>query len=140
MNDNMKKIFLVGAFLLSLVSCQEKYELNTAFSVPTALNGPSSLKLDVTSATPVVLSWTGGGADDGRLRKFRLNKQRFINSSFKKYVITFSVRIFRNVAFNYSAATARTISTVSYCESRRCVVCVGNCVGVNEALCTSFKD
>ena len=65
MNDNMKKIFLVGAFLLSLVSCQEKYELNTAFSVPTALNGPSSLKLDVTAATPVVLSWTGGGAADG---------------------------------------------------------------------------
>ena len=62
---HMKKIFLVGAFLLSLVSCQESYELNTDFSVPTELSGPSSLVLDVTSATPVVLSWNGGAADGG---------------------------------------------------------------------------
>lgn len=61
----MKKIFLAGALLLALVSCQESYELNTDFTVPTELSGPSDLVLDVTSPTPVELSWTGGGAADG---------------------------------------------------------------------------
>lgn len=61
----MKKIFLAGALLLAMASCQETYELNTNFSEPTELNGPSNLILDVTSPTPVVLSWNGGGAEDG---------------------------------------------------------------------------
>lgn len=48
-----------------MVSCQEDYELNTDFAVPTELSSPASIQLNVSSPTPVVLSWSGGGAADG---------------------------------------------------------------------------
>ena len=45
--------------------CQPKYELNTMFTMPTSLDSPSAVTLDVTSSDRVVLSWNGGGAADG---------------------------------------------------------------------------
>ena len=61
----MKKIANIILSLLILVGCQEKYELNVDFQLPTHLDSPTAIQLDVTSAEPVVLSWTGGGAADG---------------------------------------------------------------------------
>ncbi len=60
----MKKIILVSTALLALVSCQ-KYKFDTVFSAPTELDSPSSVNIDPTSGQNVVLSWTGGGAEDG---------------------------------------------------------------------------
>ena len=61
----MKKILWICSALLAMVSCQEDYELNTDFAVPTELSSPASIQLNVSSPTPVVLSWSGGGAADG---------------------------------------------------------------------------
>nr|WP_276743559.1 SusE domain-containing protein [Petrimonas mucosa] len=61
----MKKIANIILSLLILVGCQEKYELNVDFQLPTHLDSPTAIQLDITSAEPVVLSWTGGGAADG---------------------------------------------------------------------------
>lgn len=61
----MKKILLICSVFLAMVSCQEDYELNADFTVPTELNSPASIQLDVSSSVPVVLSWSGGGATDG---------------------------------------------------------------------------
>ena len=61
----MKKILWICSVLLAMVSCQEDYELNTDFAVPTELSSPASIQLNVSSPTPVVLSWSGGGAADG---------------------------------------------------------------------------
>lgn len=62
----MKKILLICSVFLAMVSCQEDYELNADFTVPTELNSPTSIQLDVSSSVPVVLSWSGGGG--GRRR------------------------------------------------------------------------
>lgn len=51
--------------VLLLAGCDDDYDFNDAFTVPTELSSPKSITLDVTSTIPVVLSWTGGGADDG---------------------------------------------------------------------------
>lgn len=61
----MKKILLICSVLLTMVACQEDYDLNVGFSVPTELNSPVAIQLDVTSSVPVVLSWSGVGAADG---------------------------------------------------------------------------
>lgn len=61
----MKKILLICSVILMMMSCQEKYELNVDFSVPTELNSPASVQLDVSSSEPITLSWSGSGADDG---------------------------------------------------------------------------
>ena len=61
----MKKILSIIAIILLFAGCQPKYELNTAFNMPTSLNSPSSVTLDVTSSDRVVFSWEGGGAADG---------------------------------------------------------------------------
>lgn len=61
----MKKILLICSVLLTVIACQEDYDLNADFTVPTELNSPASIQLDVTSSVPVVLSWSGGGAVDG---------------------------------------------------------------------------
>lgn len=55
----------MAAAVLTLVGCQPKYELDTAFTMPTELVSPSNVTLDVTSSETVVLSWNGGGANDG---------------------------------------------------------------------------
>ena len=52
----MKKILWICSVLLAMVSCQEDYELNADFAVPTELSSPASVQLDVSSPTPVVLS------------------------------------------------------------------------------------
>lgn len=62
---NMKKILLICSVLLTMMACQEDYDLNAGFAVPTELNSPASIQLDVTSSVPVQLSWSGGGATDG---------------------------------------------------------------------------
>ncbi|MDR0891546.1 MAG: SusE domain-containing protein [Mediterranea sp.] len=62
----MKKIIGIYALLLlALTGCQKDYKLNSSFSVPTQLNSPAPVQLDVTSTNLITLSWTGGGADDG---------------------------------------------------------------------------
>lgn len=61
----MKKILSIFIVALAFISCQENYELNTDFSVPTELSSPSAITLDVTSNVPVQLSWSGGEAADG---------------------------------------------------------------------------
>ncbi len=60
----INKIAIVFAAALAFGACQ-KYELNTDFTVPTELNNPASVALDVTSTKTVVLSWEGGAAADG---------------------------------------------------------------------------
>ena len=61
----MKKILSIFAIIVALASCQKTYELNTMFTMPTALDSPAAVVLDVTSSKTEVLSWTGGGAADG---------------------------------------------------------------------------
>lgn len=61
----MKKILSIFAIILLFAGCQPKYELNTMFTMPTSLNSPSAVTLDVTSGQTVTLSWDGGGAADG---------------------------------------------------------------------------
>ena len=61
----MKKILSIFIVALTFICCQEKYELNTDFSVPAELSSPSAVTLDVTSNVPVLLSWSGGEAADG---------------------------------------------------------------------------
>lgn len=65
----MKKILLfnlVVTLLIAVTSCNdEDYSFNPTFTTPTELSSPKSITLDVTSGVPVILSWTGGGAEDG---------------------------------------------------------------------------
>lgn len=65
----MKKILffhLLITLLVAATSCgNEGYSFNPAFATPTELSSPKSMTLDVTSTIPIVLSWTGGGAEDG---------------------------------------------------------------------------
>lgn len=61
----MKKILSIFAIILLFAGCQPTYELNTAFTMPTSLDSPASVVLDVTSSNTVVLSWEGGSAADG---------------------------------------------------------------------------
>ena len=62
----MKRNLLIFITLLAAVfGCTQKYELDTEFTMPTELASPSSVVLDVTSSSTVVLSWTGGKANDG---------------------------------------------------------------------------
>ena len=63
----MKKITLLLSALLALGACQKHYEFNTDFTLPTELDSPSAVSLDVTSTQTVVLSWNGGKAADGGL-------------------------------------------------------------------------
>ncbi len=63
----MKKITLLLSALLSLGACQKHYEFNTDFTLPSTLDNPSAVTLDVTSSQTVVLSWEGGKAADGGL-------------------------------------------------------------------------
>ena len=78
----MKKILWICSALLAMVSCQEDYELNTDFAVPTELSSPASIQLNVSSPTPVVLSWSGGGAADGGIdrKSTRLNSSHKVQS------------------------------------------------------------
>lgn len=63
----MKKIIFAILGIVALLGCQTKYELNTNFTAPTQLDAPELVILDVTSAERVILSWSGGEAEDGGL-------------------------------------------------------------------------
>jgi len=67
----MKKIISIFAAILAVVGCQ-KYEFNTDFTMPTTLDGPSSVTLDVTSTETVILTWEGGGAADGGIMLYEV--------------------------------------------------------------------
>lgn len=53
------------ALVAAFCGCTQEMELDTEFTMPTALESPASVVLDVTSSSEVVLSWTGGQANDG---------------------------------------------------------------------------
>lgn len=57
-------LFISAVALAAVIGCQ-KYELNTDFSMPTELQAPPTVQLDVTSSETIVLSWNGGRAADG---------------------------------------------------------------------------
>ncbi|MDY0104508.1 MAG: SusE domain-containing protein [Lentimicrobium sp.] len=61
----MKKLILALIAAVLLVGCNEVYEFSTEFSVPTTLNSPASVVLDVASANNVKFTWSGGGAEQG---------------------------------------------------------------------------
>lgn len=63
----MKYLYLpiITAIVLLFSNCTKDYNLDTEFKVPTELNSPKKVMLDVTSSSKIVLSWTGGGANDG---------------------------------------------------------------------------
>ena len=63
----MKKIIPILTLLLALTGCKKTYEFNTDFTLPTSLNSPANVVLDVTSSQTVVFSWEGGKAADGGL-------------------------------------------------------------------------
>lgn len=61
----MKYIFILLAVVVLLIGCEDKYDLNTNFTIPTELTSPASVDIDVSITAPIVLSWKGGGAEDG---------------------------------------------------------------------------
>ena len=60
-----KNLILFLTLVATLCGCAQKFELDTAFTMPTELDSPANVTLDVTSTSNVVLSWTGGFANDG---------------------------------------------------------------------------
>lgn len=67
----MKKALIIILALASLFACK-KYELNTAFTAPTELDGPEEVILDVTSAERIVFFWSGGKAEDGGIILYKV--------------------------------------------------------------------
>lgn len=61
----MKKILWTISLVIIALSCTPVYEFNTDFSVPTALESPAEVQINVASVDNIVLSWTGGGATMG---------------------------------------------------------------------------
>lgn len=61
----MKKIYLIVFALILLAGCQDAYEFNPGFSVPTVFHSPESVQVDLTSTRNIVFSWEGGKAEDG---------------------------------------------------------------------------
>ena len=60
-----KNLILMITLLAAVFGCAQKFELDTNFTMPTELESPASVTLDVTSSETVVLSWKGGFANDG---------------------------------------------------------------------------
>ena len=61
----MKNIVLVFILALLMVGCKEEYVFDAEFTIPTVLNSPASVVIDVASPTNVILSWDGGAAAQG---------------------------------------------------------------------------
>ena len=61
----MKKIVKLFILAFLFVSCNEEFNFNPNFSVPTSLNSPESVVIDVSSTQNIDLTWTGGGAESG---------------------------------------------------------------------------
>lgn len=60
----MKKALAILLVFAALAGCKT-YELDTSFSVPTELDAPEDVLLDVSSSERVVFFWSGGSAADG---------------------------------------------------------------------------
>lgn len=62
----MKYLYLslITVLLLFFSNCSDDYSLSSGFTVPTELSSPKKVNLDVTSSNNIILSWSGGGADD----------------------------------------------------------------------------
>lgn len=61
----MRRIIYLSFVFLILIGCEEKYKLSTGFTSPTNLNSPLDVNIDVKSTENILLTWTGGGAEDG---------------------------------------------------------------------------
>ncbi|MGX5688459.1 SusE domain-containing protein [Arcticibacter tournemirensis] len=63
----MKKlqVSIIMVVLLAFFGCKDDYQLSTDFTVPSDLSSPKKVILDVTSSSPIMFSWSGGGAADG---------------------------------------------------------------------------
>ncbi|MBD1431857.1 SusE domain-containing protein [Sphingobacterium sp. DN00404] len=61
---NLTFLIIAGTLFL-LGACKKEYLLSTDFTVPAELVSPAKIALDVTSTDNIVLSWNGGGANDG---------------------------------------------------------------------------
>ena len=105
----MKKILLICSALLAMMSCQEDYELNPGFTVPSELNAPTSIQLDVTSSVPVVLSWKGGGADDGGIVLYEVLFDK-ADGDFSKPLATFKSDLGAMSTLSMTHATINTIA------------------------------
>lgn len=60
----MKRIIAILLAFSALVGCKE-YEFNAEFTLPTELDAPEEVQLDVTSSERVVFFWSGAKAADG---------------------------------------------------------------------------
>jgi hypothetical protein len=60
-----KNLILMITLLAAVFGCTQKFELDTDFTMPSELESPAAVTLDVTSSQTVVLSWKGGYANDG---------------------------------------------------------------------------
>lgn len=63
----MKYLYLpiIATVLLLLSSCEDDYHLSDKFTVPTELESPKKVIIDVSSKNNILLSWSGGEASDG---------------------------------------------------------------------------
>jgi hypothetical protein len=61
----MKNLFICILVVFMTAGCEKNYELGTAFNVPSTLNSPNKVVIDVTSSEHIDLTWEGGGAEDG---------------------------------------------------------------------------
>ena len=105
----MKKILLICSVFLAMVSCQEDYELNADFTVPTELNSPASIQLDVSSSVPVVLSWSGGGAADGGIVLYEVLFDK-ADGDFSKPLATMKSDLGANPSLSITHAAINTIA------------------------------
>ena len=64
---DMKKTIAIILAFAALLGCKSKYEFNAAFTLPSELDAPEVVDLDVTSSERVVFFWSGGQAADGGL-------------------------------------------------------------------------
>ena len=60
-----KNLILMITLLAAVFGCTQKFELDTEFTMPSELDSPAAVTLDVTSSNNIVLSWKGGYANDG---------------------------------------------------------------------------
>lgn len=58
-------VYIIIIMIFNLTSCSEHYKLDTAFFVPDTFSNPENVNIDLQSNMNIVLSWMGGGAEDG---------------------------------------------------------------------------
>ena len=131
----MKKILWICSVLLAMVSCQEDYELNTDFAVPTELSSPASIQLNVSSPTPVVLSWSGGGAADGGIVLYEVLFDK-ADGDFSKPLAT--VKSDLGAATSLSITHA-AINTIASCKTSCLMVTRMGLIGIRMGLVLKDK-